>query len=120
MGRSDNANNPNEEEGRPNPFSPLADGTPPLSGADAALLVGKKVIVVMPAYNVARTLRMTWEAIPQEWVHLVILVDDNSADETLAVAENWRSTSSCTHTTSGTEATRRPVTSKRFDAAPTS
>jgi glycosyltransferase involved in cell wall biosynthesis len=40
----------------------------------------------MPAYNAARTLRMTWEEIPKEWVDLVILVDDHSADDTLAVA----------------------------------
>jgi glycosyltransferase involved in cell wall biosynthesis len=41
----------------------------------------------MPAYNAARTLRMTWEEIPKEWVDLVILVDDHSADDTLAVAQ---------------------------------
>jgi len=57
-----------------------------LAPDDAALLAGVKVIVVMPAYNAARTLRMTWEAIPQEWVDLVILVDDHSVDDTVAVA----------------------------------
>lgn len=70
----------------PYPFSRLSEGPRPLSEADAALLDGKKVIVVMPAYNAARTLRMTWEAIPHEWVDLVILVDDHSRDETLDVA----------------------------------
>jgi glycosyltransferase involved in cell wall biosynthesis len=45
-----------------------------------------KVIVVMPAYNAARTLRMTYETLPKEHVHSVILVDDGSTDETLQIA----------------------------------
>jgi glycosyltransferase involved in cell wall biosynthesis len=67
-------------------FPPRAERLPELDPGDARLLEGKKIIVVMPAYNAARTLRMTWEAIPKEWVDLVILVDDHSADDTLAVA----------------------------------
>jgi len=46
-----------------------------------------KVIVVMPAYNAGRTLRMTYEKLPKESVHRVILVDDGSTDETLEVAQ---------------------------------
>jgi glycosyltransferase involved in cell wall biosynthesis len=46
----------------------------------------QKVIVVMPAYNAGRTLRMTYEALPREGVDLVIVVDDGSADETAAIA----------------------------------
>src|SRR5690606_25141110 len=45
-----------------------------------------KVIVVMPAYNAARTLRLTYEALPNNMVDTVILVDDGSSDETLKVA----------------------------------
>lgn len=45
-----------------------------------------KVIVVMPAYNAARTLRITYESIPQGSVHEVILVDDGSTDKTLEIA----------------------------------
>lgn len=45
-----------------------------------------KVVVVMPAYNAGRTLRMTYEQLPKDSVNLVILVDDGSTDETLAVA----------------------------------
>ena len=45
-----------------------------------------KVIVVMPAYNAAQTLRATWEAIPPGIVDEVLLVDDNSVDQTLAEA----------------------------------
>jgi glycosyltransferase involved in cell wall biosynthesis len=47
-----------------------------------------KVVVVMPAYNAGRTLRMTYEELPKEHVHLVILVDDGSTDTTLEVARS--------------------------------
>ena len=47
---------------------------------------GKKVVVVMPAYNAARTLERTYAEIPKEWVDEVVLVDDASRDETVAVA----------------------------------
>ena len=45
-----------------------------------------KVVVVMPAYNADRTLRMTYEQLPKDAVNLVILVDDGSTDATLDVA----------------------------------
>ena len=45
-----------------------------------------KVIVVMPAWNAARTLERTVSAIPAEWVDEIILVDDKSTDETIEVA----------------------------------
>jgi glycosyltransferase involved in cell wall biosynthesis len=45
-----------------------------------------KVVVVMPAYNAGRTLRLTYEELPKESVNLVILVDDGSTDATLDVA----------------------------------
>ena len=45
-----------------------------------------KVVVVMPAYNAGRTLRLTYEELPKDTVNLVILVDDGSTDETLDVA----------------------------------
>ena len=46
------------------------------------------VVVVMPAYNAAKTLEQTFNDIPQEHVHQVILVDDASADHTLEVARD--------------------------------
>src|SRR5574341_993281 len=45
-----------------------------------------KIVVVMPAYNAAKTLRITYDAIPKDDVDHVILVDDGSRDETLQVA----------------------------------
>jgi glycosyltransferase involved in cell wall biosynthesis len=49
---------------------------------------GQKVVVVMPAYNAARTLRKTHEEVfAQEVVDLAIVVDDASHDDTTAVAK---------------------------------
>lgn len=45
-----------------------------------------KVVVVMPAYNAAKTLHMTYAALPRDVVDLVILVDDGSKDETAKIA----------------------------------
>jgi len=45
-----------------------------------------KIVVVMPAYNAGRTLRMTYEELPKDAVSQVILVDDASTDTTLEVA----------------------------------
>lgn len=52
------------------------------------MLNGKKIVVVMPAYNAARTLRRTYdEVMAQGIVDLVIVVDDASHDETVAIAK---------------------------------
>jgi glycosyltransferase involved in cell wall biosynthesis len=45
-----------------------------------------RVIVVMPAWNAARTLERTVEGIPRGWVDEIILVDDKSTDDTVALA----------------------------------
>jgi glycosyltransferase involved in cell wall biosynthesis len=47
-----------------------------------------KVVVVMPAYNAAKTLHMTYQDLPRELVDLVILVDDGSSDETAQIARD--------------------------------
>jgi glycosyltransferase involved in cell wall biosynthesis len=48
---------------------------------------GKKVVVVMPAYNASRTLRQTYADVrEQELVDTIILVDDRSRDDTVVVA----------------------------------
>lgn len=46
-----------------------------------------KVIAVLPAFNAEKTLRKTYDAIPKNHVHEVILVDDASTDNTVAQAE---------------------------------
>lgn len=48
---------------------------------------GKKVIVVMPAYNAAKTVKRTYDEIPFNIVDEVILVDDKSADKTIKIAQ---------------------------------
>lgn len=54
---------------------------------------GKKVVVVMPAYNAASTLKKTWdEVMAQGLVDLVIVVDDGSRDETVAIAKTLPNT----------------------------
>ena len=51
------------------------------------MLSGQKIVVVMPAYNAAQTLRRTYdEVMAQGIVDLIILVDDASADDTVAIA----------------------------------
>lgn len=47
-----------------------------------------KVIIVMPAYNAAKTVQSTYEEIPQKFRNNIILVDDRSTDNTVEVAEN--------------------------------
>ena len=53
------------------------------------MLQGQKLVVVMPAYNAARTLRQTYdEVMAHGIVDLIILVDDASKDETAAMARS--------------------------------
>ena len=58
----------------------------------------KKVIVVMPAYNAAKTLRRTYdEVMAQQIVDLIILVDDGSMDETVTIAKSLPNTKVYAH-----------------------
>jgi glycosyltransferase involved in cell wall biosynthesis len=50
------------------------------------MMRGQRVAVVLPAYNAARTLRRTYDEIPHDVVDDIILTDDASTDETVAVA----------------------------------
>ena len=53
------------------------------------MINGQKLVVVMPAYNAARTLRQTYdEVMAHGIVDRVILVDDASKDETVAMARS--------------------------------
>lgn len=51
------------------------------------MIVNNKVVVVMPAYNAAKTLEKTYKALPFDIVDDVILVDDCSDDETVLLAQ---------------------------------
>jgi len=50
------------------------------------VLQGKKIAVVLPAYNAAATLERTYEEIPKDIVDFVVLVDDASRDDTVPIA----------------------------------
>ena len=50
------------------------------------MLNGKKIVVVMPAYNAEKTLRKTYDEIPKDIVDDIILTDDFSKDRTVEVA----------------------------------
>ena len=50
------------------------------------MLNGKKIVVVLPAYNASKTLERTYREIPFEMVDEVVLVDDHSPDDTMRVA----------------------------------
>ncbi|MCX6351634.1 MAG: glycosyltransferase family 2 protein [Bacteroidetes bacterium] len=51
------------------------------------MINGKKIVVVLPAYNAALTLEQTYQEIPFDIVDEVILVDDASPDNTLEVGK---------------------------------
>jgi len=51
------------------------------------MLNGKKIVVVLPAYNAALTLERTYKEIPFDIVDDVVLVDDNSKDDTVEVGK---------------------------------
>jgi glycosyltransferase involved in cell wall biosynthesis len=50
------------------------------------MIHGKRLVVVLPAYNAARTLQKTYEELPHDIIDDVILVDDASGDETVELA----------------------------------
>lgn len=52
------------------------------------MLNGKKIIVVLPAYKAAMTMERTYNEIPFDIVDDVVLVDDNSPDNTVDVARS--------------------------------
>jgi glycosyltransferase involved in cell wall biosynthesis len=64
---------------------------------ERAVLNGKKVFVVMPAYNAARTLRQTCAEIPREIVDEVLVVDDHSSDMTVQLARELHLTTFVHH-----------------------
>jgi glycosyltransferase involved in cell wall biosynthesis len=51
------------------------------------MIHGKKIIVVMPAYNAEKTLIKTLNDMPHEYIDDIILVDDYSSDKTVQIAK---------------------------------
>jgi len=58
----------------------------PMANTETIAPKKPRVVVVMPAYNAGRTLQMTYKELPHDAVDMVILVDDASTDNTVAVA----------------------------------
>lgn len=52
------------------------------------MILGKKLIIVLPAYNAAQTIERTYKEIPFDIVDDVVMVDDFSKDNTVTVAKN--------------------------------
>lgn len=50
------------------------------------MIDNQKVVIVMPAYNAARTVQSTYEEIPVKFRGNIILVDDGSSDNTVEIA----------------------------------
>ena len=57
-----------------------------LEETNITMVHGRKIIIVMPAYNAEKTLKKTYDEIPHEYVDDVILVDDSSSDRPVQVA----------------------------------
>lgn len=51
---------------------------------------GKKIVAVLPAYNAEKTLRLTLDDIPKDWVDEIILVDDASTDGTAELSRRLK------------------------------
>jgi glycosyltransferase involved in cell wall biosynthesis len=52
------------------------------------MILGKKLVIVLPAYNAGKTLEKTYQEIPFDIVDDIILVDDHSKDDTVQVAQD--------------------------------
>jgi glycosyltransferase involved in cell wall biosynthesis len=64
------------------------DPDPATSGRARGSATAPRVVIVMPAYNAAKTLGRTYADIPHPIVDRIILVDDVSHDETVDIARN--------------------------------
>ena len=70
------------------------------------MINGKKIVVIMPAYNAEKTLEITYNEIYKDFVDKVILVDDNSLDNTKDVSKNLISQLLCIMKTKDTGETK--------------
>ena len=53
------------------------------------MILNKKLIVIMPAYNAEKTLYQTYSELPHDYVDEVVLVDDASGDRTSPSSRTW-------------------------------
>jgi glycosyltransferase involved in cell wall biosynthesis len=53
------------------------------------VLLGKRIVVVLPAYRAAKTLQSTYDSIPRDIVDTILLVDDASDDQTVDIANRF-------------------------------
>lgn len=65
------------------------------------MINNKKVVVIMPAYNAEKTLRQTYDEIYHDFVDEIILVDDNSDDNTKNLAKELNITTIVHHKNKG-------------------
>ena len=49
------------------------------------MINGKMIVVVLPAYNAEKTIKLTVNEIDREIVDKIILMDDNSSDQTINI-----------------------------------
>ena len=84
------------------------------------MIEGLKVVTVLPAYHAARTLERTVAEIPHDIVDDIVLVDDASRDDTVAVGEAAGAAHVVHERTSATAATRRRAIARRSRSARTS
>ena len=61
------------------------------------MLLNKKIAVILPAYNAAATLRRTFDELPHDIIDDIILTDDASSDDTVALAHELGISTVVTH-----------------------
>ena len=61
------------------------------------MILNKKIVVVLPAYNAEKTLLKVLNEIPRDVIDDIILVDDFSTDDTIKIAEEYGLTSIIKH-----------------------
>jgi glycosyltransferase involved in cell wall biosynthesis len=64
----------------------MIDTPRPLAGVPADAGQTEKIVIVMPAYNAARTIEDTFRAIPRGYFDEIVVVDDHSRDDTVEKA----------------------------------
>ena len=83
------------------------------------MLNGKRIAVVLPAYNAEKTLEATVRELP-DLVDIRILVDDHSSDRTVEVAHQLGLQFYVHDQNYGYGRTSRPAIARRWRKAPTS